>query len=86
MEVTINIPDDIAAQLGADAGRKALERLAVEEYRASNLTHAQVGRLLGFATPLQVDEFLKQEGIELEYTPEDLQSDCATLDRILNSQ
>lgn len=84
MELTINIPDDIAAQLGADAGRKALERLAAEEYRVGNLTHAQVGRLLEFVTPMQVDEFLKREGVEMEYTIDDLQRDSATLDGVLN--
>jgi predicted HTH domain antitoxin len=84
MDVTIHIPDDIAVHLGANAARRALERLAIEEYRAGNLTHAQVGRLLGFSTPMQTDEFLKREGVELEYTLDDLQSDCATLDRILN--
>lgn len=83
MELTINIPDDIAAQLGADAGRRALEHLAVEEYRAGNLTHAQVGRLLGLATPMQVDEFLKREGVELEYTLAALRQDSATIDKIL---
>ena len=83
MEITMYIPDDIGRQLGPNVGRKALERLAAEEYKKGRLTHAQLARLLDFATPMQVDEFLKQEGIELEYTLEDLEKDTVTLNRIL---
>ena len=38
-----------------------------------DLTHAEVRRLLGLHTRLEVDALLKQAGIELDYTLEDLE-------------
>lgn len=84
MELRVTIPDDIAAQLGGNLERRMLEHLALDEYKAGKLTHAQLGRLLGFTTPMQADEFLKRAGVELEYTLDDLHQDTATLQRILN--
>lgn len=48
--LTLEIPQDLAALLGAparDLSRTALEALAVEEYRARRLSDAQFRRLLG---------------------------------------
>lgn len=38
LDVTLRIPDDLAARLGAagDLSRRALEGLAIEEYRAAD--------------------------------------------------
>ncbi|MCI0388709.1 MAG: UPF0175 family protein [Acidobacteria bacterium] len=84
MELCVTIPDDIAASLGGNIERRMLEHFALDEYRRGQLTHTQLGRLLGFATPMQTDEFLKRAGIEMEYTLDDLRRDTATLERMLN--
>jgi predicted nucleic acid-binding protein len=42
MEIRLNIPDDIAARLGQNIERRMLEHFALDEYRASRLTHAQL--------------------------------------------
>ena len=60
--VTIQLPDDISAALGDhwdDAPRRSLEAIAVDAYRTGALTEAQVRRLLGLETRLQVHALLK---------------------------
>jgi len=86
MRVTIELPDDVAADLrgesGADPSRAAIELMACEGYRSGSLTHAQVGRLLGFTHPLQVEAFLKEHDVPLPYTLEDWERDRETLRKL----
>jgi hypothetical protein len=75
MEIMVQLPEDVARRLAEqwqDLPRAALESLALEGYRSGALTQAQVRRMLGFETRLQVDGFLKDHGVSLEYTEEDL--------------
>jgi hypothetical protein len=44
MTITLDLPDDIAQH--ANAGREALEALALEGYRSGALTHHQASRLV----------------------------------------
>ena len=76
--ITLSLPQEIAIQLaanGEDLSRMALEALAIQEYRASKLSTAQLQRVLGFETRVEVDDFLKKHGVELEYTFADLERD-----------
>ena len=85
MEVTVTIPEDIAAQLHTkwqDLPRAALESLALEAYRSGTLTKMQLRRLLCFETPMELDEFLKQAGIFLDYDINDLEQDIETIRRV----
>lgn len=85
MEVTVTIPEDIAAQLHTkwqDLPRAALESLALEAYRSGTLTKMQLRRLLGFETPMELDGFLKQAGIFLDYDTNDLEQDIETIRRV----
>ena len=78
MNITIELPEDIARQLSTewrDIGRAALEGLALEAYRARKLNSEQVRRLLGFETRFELDGFLKQHGVWLDYSVEDLARD-----------
>lgn len=73
MTLTIQLPDELASQLGnagRDLQRAALEAFAVEEYRAHRMTHAQLGRLLGLSR-WDVDSLLKEHQVWLDYTIED---------------
>ena len=66
MQITLELPEDIAQGLGSrwkDLPRAALESLALEAYRTQALTAAQLRRLLGFETPMQVDAFLKEHEV-----------------------
>ncbi len=85
MEVTVTIPEDIAAQLHTkwqDLPRATLESLALEAYRSGTLTTAQLRRLLGFESRYELDGFLKQAGIYLDYDLEDLKQDLETIRKV----
>lgn len=74
MEVTMQIPDDIASRMseaGGDLSRRALEAFALEELKAGRITEPELGRMLGLAR-LQIDGFLKTHGVYEDYTLEDL--------------
>jgi len=78
MRIILELPEDIAAHLaskGENLSRAALEALAVEAYRAQKLSTAQLRRLLGFHTKVQVHAFLKERGVYLNYTQDDLEHD-----------
>ena len=83
MDVTIHIPDDVAARLGtADLPRRVLEALAVEEFRQGRLTQPELRRLLGFATRQALDAFLKAHNVYMSYSLEDLEKDRDDLRRL----
>jgi predicted HTH domain antitoxin len=80
MQVTLELPEDIAKGLESkwkDLTRAALESLALEAYRSGALTSAQVRRLLGFQTRYELDGFLKEHGVYLDYDIADLERDVA---------
>ena len=84
MQITLELPEDIAEGLESrwkDLPRAALESLALEAYRSRALTAAQIRRLLGFETRMQVDTFLKQHEI-YDYSVADFEQDRQTLREI----
>jgi predicted HTH domain antitoxin len=77
MEITVQLPDDIAQH--AFPGREALEALVVEGFRSEKLTHYQASQLLGM-TRFEFDGFLKARSVyDHAYSVEDLEQDLATL-------
>jgi hypothetical protein len=85
MQVTVEIPEDIARQLNskwANLPRGVLESLALEAYRSGTLSSPQLRRLLGFETRMELDGFLKQAGVFLDYSLEDLNEDLETIRRV----
>jgi hypothetical protein len=85
MRITLELPEDIAAELaakGEDLSRTALEAFALEAYRAQKLSTARLRRLLGYQTRVQVHAFLKGHGVYLHYTAADLEHDCRTGDAL----
>ncbi len=83
--ITIGLPEELTEALassGGDLSRAALEALATEAYRERKISRAQLRQLLGFDTRMEVDSFLKNRGVELEYSYEDLQRDLETLTRL----
>jgi hypothetical protein len=78
MTITIEIPDELAAAFatpGQDLCRAALEAIALDGYRSDRLTEADIRRLLGFETRMEVHGFLKEHGAFLPYTVKDLEHD-----------
>jgi chromosome segregation and condensation protein ScpB len=84
MELTVQIPDDIAIRLAAqgDLSRRALEALAAEEYKQGRLTKPDLRRLFGFETGHQIDEFLKRHEVYEDYTLEDLERELEGMRRL----
>ncbi len=58
-----------------------MEATALEGYREGKLSQAQVRRMLGLATDMQVDAFLKAHEIYLEYDLEDIKRETEFLNR-----
>jgi predicted HTH domain antitoxin len=84
MQITIEIPDQIARQWGEtpnDVARHVLEGAAVERYRAGRLTQRQVGAMLGLDY-WQTESFLNERAVPINYLPADLAADHDTLEKI----
>ena len=78
MQITLELPEDIADRLGGDGNdpsRTALEGLALEGYRRGLLSESQVRRLLTCGTRYEVHGFLKEHSVPLRYTEQDLEND-----------
>jgi hypothetical protein len=84
MEITLNIPDELARLIGTagDIERRALEALALEEFKAGRLTKAELRRVLGFETRYELDGFLKTHEVYEPYTLEDLERERRDLQRL----
>jgi hypothetical protein len=76
--ITIEIPEELAAPLlatGQNPVRATLEALALKGYRSDRLSEADIRDLLGFETRMEVHGFLKEHGVFLHYSTEDLSHD-----------
>lgn len=85
MQITLNIPDQLARQVaseGQDPARVALEALALEGYRSERLSESAVRQMLGFETRMEVHAFLKHHGVYLHYDVADLGQDTATAKKL----
>ena len=60
---------------GGDLARRALEALALEEFKSGHLTKPELRRMLGFGTRYRLDGFLKSHGVYEDYTMEDFERD-----------
>ena len=82
MEVTLQIPDDIATRITetrGDLSRRALEGFALEEFKSGHITKPELRRLLGFGTRWKLDGFLKAHGVYENYTLDDFEQERAAL-------
>lgn len=81
MNLELQIPDEVAHLLTsgyADLPRAAVEALALEGYRSKRLSEGQVRQVLGLSSRLQVHAFLKDHGVHLHYSLDDLEQDRKT--------
>jgi uncharacterized protein UPF0175 len=85
MNFTVEIPDDLAGRISAGGGdlpRRALEALALEEYKNGHFTEEELRRLLGFGTRYQLDGFLKAHDVWVDYTIEDFRREVDSLKKL----
>jgi hypothetical protein len=84
VQITVTLPDDLAAPLlpdGQEPARTALEALALEAYRQRRITAYQLRTLLDIPSRYELDGFLKQHEV-YDYTIEDFDHDLATIREI----
>ena len=70
------------SESGGDLSRRALEALALEEFKGGHITKPELRRLLGFASRYQLDEFLKAHDVCEDYTLQDLEQELEGLRRL----
>jgi len=89
MQIAVELPDDIAADLATswvDLPRALLECLALEGHRAGLITVEQTRRTLKLENRAQAENFLKQRGAFLEYVLADLADECRLTRRLFVGQ
>jgi hypothetical protein len=85
MNLTVEIPDDLAGRLsaaGVDLSRRALEAFALEEFRSERISKQELRHLLGIRGRDELDGFLKAHNVWNEYTLDDFRREQQTLDRL----
>jgi hypothetical protein len=81
MTLTMNIPDDLVAELGAEfqnLGRAALEALASDAYAKDVLSLEQVRRMLELESRWEAESVLKQHGVWPGHSAEEILKDVRT--------
>jgi len=81
MQISIVLPDEIADSLAAKWGNlnsRVTEIIVIEAYRQGLISVGKLRELLGMKTRLEVDAFLKSQGIDLVYNEIDLEQDHQT--------
>ncbi|HKQ76089.1 MAG TPA: UPF0175 family protein [Blastocatellia bacterium] len=78
--VKIAIPADVLSGQKGEVSRRILEEFALEGFKSGQLTIAQVRRVLGLETRIQVHEFLAAHGVPwVDYDEEELQRELETI-------
>src|SRR2546427_244117 len=83
MQITLELPDEIAQQLaaGRDLSRATLEALVADGCREHRLSDHQAAELLGLSR-YELDGFLKKHGVFLDYSIEDYKRECEEGERL----
>jgi predicted HTH domain antitoxin len=76
MTVTLEIPEELGRRLGPEAARMSREALALEALRQGLWSEAELARFLSLSR-FVLDQFLKDHGVELAYTWDDLERERA---------
>jgi hypothetical protein len=86
MDIKVDIPDNPARSLGTtgEIERRALEALALEEYKVGHLTRAELRRLLGFGSRDALDRFLKAH--DVSHNLDDAEEERQDLKEVLPDQ
>ncbi|MEQ8996817.1 MAG: UPF0175 family protein [Coleofasciculus sp. B1-GNL1-01] len=89
MQITLEIPDNIANQLQlqpANISRRFLELIVADNYRKGHIGAAQVRQMLNFSSRWETYEFLKREKAYLPYTEDDLEQDSQAIRNVLSQE
>jgi hypothetical protein len=78
MNLDLQIPEEVARLLTSeylDLPRTAVEALALDGSRSKYFSEGHLRQMLGFSSRMQVHTFLKESGLQLHYSLEDLKQD-----------
>ena len=79
MTLTVDIPDDLAAELGLgfqNLGRAALEALAAEAYSKEVLSLEQIRRMLGLGSLWEAQTMLSRHAVWPDQSAEEILADA----------
>ncbi len=82
MQITVDIPDEIAQRLDQTWGslsRRLLEVIIADAYRCGKVNTAEVRQILQLPSRLETHTFLKRMGVYLNYDEAELEKDLQTL-------
>jgi len=82
MQVTVDIPDEVAQRLdplGDNLPRRLLEVIIADAYRCGKVSTAEVCQILQLPSRLETHAFLKRMGVYLNYDEAELERDLQTL-------
>lgn len=82
MQITVEIPDEIAQRLDHTVGtlsQRLLEVIVADAYRGGKISAAEVRQILQLPSRLAVHAFLKRMGVYLNYDEAELEHDLQTL-------
>ncbi len=82
MQITVEIPDEIAQRLdqtGDSLSRRLLEVIIADAYQCGKINTAEVRQVLKLPSRLETHAFLKRMGVYLNYDEAELAQDLQTL-------
>ena len=85
MQVTLDIPDELAAHFeasGKTPARIALEALAIEGYRTWQLNESQVRGMLGYESRMEVWDLLAEHHVDRQIDEEYVRQEIAASDAL----
>jgi|SoiMethySBSTD1v2_1073268.scaffolds.fasta_scaffold5180959_1 hypothetical protein len=86
-QVTLSIPDNIAANIQGGSTkpleRRLLELAAIQAYESDLITGCEVMEMLGFESREELYTFFKDNNVRDNYGIEDLEKDSAALGELL---
>jgi predicted HTH domain antitoxin len=87
MQITIELPDKLTAKMQDKWGnipKKILTNILLEAYQNQLISTAELGEMLNLSTRLEVHQFLKDNGIYLNYDETELNQDLLTIKNLRN--
>lgn len=82
MQITVEIPDEIAQRLDQNRGslsRRLLEVIVADAYNCGKVNTAEVRQILNLSSRLETHAFLKRMDVYLNYDEAELEQDLQTL-------
>ena len=89
MEITLTIPDDVAAAIqnasSTPLGRQLLELAAIQAHESDLITEREVMEMLGFEDREELYVFFKRYDVRSKHTSEDFERNGAALEDLLRN-